>query len=127
VVFVAVALPIFDRDDRNTDCAGRRLRDDSGLFFREALDASTVEGARRHDGFDASVVNEATGRTVIDCHRGACCFVCRRNCRGVSTHRMHHSVERHGGMSLLYCASANTPSESQSRADIVYLVFYSSL
>ena len=40
---------------------------------------------------------------------------------------MHALVESHGGMSLLDRASANAPFESQSRADIVYLVFYSSL
>jgi len=90
-----------------------------------ALDAPLVEGARRHDVLDVSVVNEATGHTGIERHPGACRFASRRDCLGVSTHHMHHSVETHGGMSLLDYAKA--PSESQSRADIVYLVFYSSL
>jgi len=40
---------------------------------------------------------------------------------------MHHSVGRHGGTSLLDCASANVSSESQNRADIVCLVLLSSL
>ena len=117
VIFVAVALPIFDRGDRSTNCAVCRRRDDSGLFLHVALDAPTVGGARRHD--DASVLNEATG------HPGACRFASRRDCRGVSTHRMHHSVESHGGMLLLDCASANAPCESQRRADRVCLVFSS--
>jgi len=124
-VFVAVALPIFDCADRSNDCAECRRRDDSGLFLRVALDASRVEGARRHDDLDAPVVNEATGRTGIERHPGACRFGSRRDYR-VSTHRLHHSVESLGGMSLLDCASANVPSESQSRADVC-LVFWSSL
>ena len=41
---------------------------------------------------------------------------------------MHRSVENYGGMSILDCASASAPSESQSRADnIVFLLFCSSL
>ena len=126
VLFVAVALPIFGRGDRSSDdCAD--CRNDSGLFLRVALDASIVEGACRHDDLDASVVNEATGHTGIERHPGAYRFVSRRYCRGVSSHRMRHSVESHGGMSLLDCASANAPSESQSRADMDCLVFCSSL
>jgi len=121
VVFVAVALPIFDCGDRSTDCANCRRHDNSGLFLRVELDASIIlEGARRHDNLDASVVNEATAHTGIDRYPGAYRFVSRRDCRGVSTHRMHHSIESHGGMSLLGCASVNAPSESQRRADIVF-------
>ena len=86
-----------------------------------------VEGARRHDDIDAEVVNEATGHTGIERQPGACRFVSRGSSRGVSTHRMHHSVESQGGMSLLDCASANAPSESQSRADMDGRVFSSSL
>jgi len=123
VVLVAVALPIFDRGDRSADCAEFRRRDNSGLFLRVALDTS----ARRYDNLDASVVNEATAHTEIDRRLGACRFVSRRDCRGVSTHRMHHSGESHGGMSLLDCANAKASSESQSRADNVCLVFSSLL
>ena len=121
VVFVAVALPI-DRGDRSTDCAGCRRRDDSD---RVKLDASIVEGPRRHDDLGVSVVK--TAHTGIDGHPGgACRFVSRRDCRGVSVHRMHHSIESHGGMALLLdCASAlKAPSESlEGRADIACLAF----
>ena len=120
--FVAVALPICG--DHSADGVDCRRRGDSSLFLRAALDASIVEGARRHDDLDVSVVN--TAHTGIERHLGTCRFVSRRACRSVSTHRICHSVESHGGMVLLDCASANAPSESQSRADIVCLVFRSS-
>ena len=75
-----------------------------------------MAGVRRYDNLDASVVNEVTDHTGIERRPGACRFVSRRDCRGVSTHRMYHSVENHGGMLLLDCASVNAPSESQGRA-----------
>ena len=110
VVFVAVL--IFECGDRSTDCADCRRRENAGLFLRLALDVSVVEGTRRHDDLDASVVNEATGHSGIERHPGAYRFVSRRDCHGVSTHRMHPSIENHGGMSLLDCASAKAPYES---------------
>jgi len=117
VLFVAVALPIFDCDDRSSDRADCRH---SGLFLRVALDASKVEVLRPLDDLGASVVNAA--RSGIERQSGAACrFEGRRACRGVSGHhRKHYSVESHGGMSLLDCVSAlKAPYESQSRADIV--------
>ena len=126
MVYFAAALPIFDCGDRRSDRADCRRRDNSGLFLRVALDVSMVEGARRHDDLDASVVKEAIGQTGTERRTVAYCFVRRGDCRGASTHRMHHSVESHGGMSLLDRASANAPSKSQSRADIVCLVLGSS-
>ena len=84
-----------------------------------------LEGARRRDGPDASVVNEAIGHSGIERHPCAGRFVKRRECC-VSIHRVHDSVESHGGMSPLDYATAKAPSESQSRADIVCLVFCSS-
>jgi len=125
VVFVVVALPIFDCGDPRPDRADWHRRGNSGLFLRMALGASIVADARRLDDLDVSVVN--TGHTGIERHPGAWRFVSRRDCRGVSTHRMHHSVENHGGMPLLDCASANAQSESQRRADIFCLVSCSSL
>ena len=111
VLFVAVALPVSYPGDRSTDCADGRRRDNGGPFLRVALDASNVEILRPHDDLDAPVVNEAPCHTGIEHHPpGACRFVSRRNCRGVSTHRMYHSVESHGGMLRLDCASANAAS-----------------
>jgi len=122
-----VFAPIFDCGDSSTDRAGCRRRDNRGLFLRLALDACIVKGARRRDDLDASVVNESTAHTGSERHPGRCRFVSRRDCRGVLTHRMHDSVESYGGISLRDCASANAPSESQSRADMDCLVFCSSL
>ena len=125
VVFVVVALPIFGCGDRSTDCAVCHRRDNGGLFVHVVLEASLVGDARRRDDLDASVMNEATDHTGIERDPGARRFVSRRDCRGVSTHHMHHSVESRGGMSLLDCVTSNTLSE-RLRADGC-LVFCSSL
>ena len=71
------------------------------------------------------MVNEVIGHAGIERHLGACRFVSRRDYRGVSTHRMHHSVESHGGILRLDFASANAPSETQRRAEVVCLAFCS--